>query len=381
MNTNFYTVPSYYKDFVCKGHDCRHCCCIGWDVTISMKEYFYLQGMNCPKKLRKLLDKTFYVLNHPTTERYAKVAKNMDNDCPLHMSNGYCMLQAECGENALPLICRYYPRGPRFDYKYECSCSNSCEKVLELLYSNNDVLSFEELPLSFNLELSKTNISEEKKKLYQDVRNLCETIISNREHNLSYRLILLGKVLQKMQRYLDEKETIKVEEILVEDLQNELTITKDLESTLNLQDKTLTFFNDLSISLKPYASKALEYYHTGKLSEQYLTAKEHLKTLFPNQEIMFEKTIHNYLFYEQFPFSKQLNSLWEEFESLCGVYLFIKYLVIGYMADKTELTDFIDVMSAAFRYINHTNFNRNIDILLVEENITTLDQLADLIST
>ncbi len=107
--TNNFTVPSYYKNFKCIGGECRHSCCIGWDVTISMNEYFKLQSMNCSKKLRKVIDHAFLVAKNPSKERYAMVAKNYEMDCPLHMSNGYCQLHSECGEKILPLICQYYP--------------------------------------------------------------------------------------------------------------------------------------------------------------------------------------------------------------------------------------------------------------------------------
>jgi hypothetical protein len=346
-----------------------------------MNEYFHLQGMNCSKKLRKYLDKTFYVINNPTEERYAMVSKNMDHDCPLHMANGYCLLQYECGENVLPSICRYYPRGPRFDLKYECSCSNSCEKVLELLFSNDESISFEETQLTFNLSNNTININEEKKAMYDKTRKICNIILTNREIFLPTRLILMGKVLQHIQKSMDEKQPIKFEKLIVEEMIKDLNITKNIDYALNIQERLLAFFAQHSPSIQFYASKALEYYHQGDHVEQYNLAKEHLKTLFPNLEIMFEKIIHNYLFYEQFPFSKQLETLWEEFESLCGVYLFTKYLAIGYMVDKNTLNDFIDVISAAFRLINHTSFNRNIDILLIDENITTLDQLANLINS
>lgn len=107
--TNVFTVPTYYKDFLCKGHECRHSCCCGWNVSISMKEYFNLLSFNCSKKMRRILDKTFYIVNNPTQDYYAMIAKDMNNDCSLHMENGFCMLQYEYGENILPAICRYYP--------------------------------------------------------------------------------------------------------------------------------------------------------------------------------------------------------------------------------------------------------------------------------
>ena len=107
--TNSFKVPNYYKNFICKGHDCRHTCCKGWDVSISMKEYFKTQSLNCSKNLRKILDKTFYISSNANPDRYAIISKNENNDCPLHMDNGYCMLHYECGEQALPSVCHYFP--------------------------------------------------------------------------------------------------------------------------------------------------------------------------------------------------------------------------------------------------------------------------------
>jgi len=107
--TKVFTVPNYYKKFSCKVGDCRNSCCKGWDVTISRNDYFILQGMNCSKKIRHLLDKSLQILNRPTPECYAVIVKSDDNDCPFHMSTGYCMLQAQCGEKILPNICHYFP--------------------------------------------------------------------------------------------------------------------------------------------------------------------------------------------------------------------------------------------------------------------------------
>lgn len=109
INTKIFTVPNYFKKFTCKGGACRNSCCKGWDVTISRDDYFILQGMNCSKKIRQLLDKTVCILSNPTAERYAKIEKTIDNDCPFHMTNGFCMLHSKYGEKVLPNICQYYP--------------------------------------------------------------------------------------------------------------------------------------------------------------------------------------------------------------------------------------------------------------------------------
>ena len=30
-----YAYPEYYKDFACIAGDCRHSCCIGWEIDID----------------------------------------------------------------------------------------------------------------------------------------------------------------------------------------------------------------------------------------------------------------------------------------------------------------------------------------------------------
>ncbi|HOO44201.1 MAG TPA: hypothetical protein PKU69_03930, partial [Bacillota bacterium] len=60
-----FLVPDYYKDFKCKGTECRKTCCSGWQVTIPMNEYFRLHGISCNSELRDKIDKTFRTLSQP----------------------------------------------------------------------------------------------------------------------------------------------------------------------------------------------------------------------------------------------------------------------------------------------------------------------------
>jgi len=106
---NNFIVPNYYQHFICKSKDCRNSCCHGWNITISMQEYFRLLGINCNKLLRKKIDGSFYIVNRPTQDGYASIVKTSNDDCPMHMENGYCMLHYQCGESILPAICHYFP--------------------------------------------------------------------------------------------------------------------------------------------------------------------------------------------------------------------------------------------------------------------------------
>ena len=90
------------------------------------------------------------------------------------------------------------PRAPRIDFNLECSCSNSCEKVLETLFENDEKITFEESFLTFNLPIYPNNVSEETKNLYHELRSIYSTILVNRELSLENRLLHIGKVFENI---------------------------------------------------------------------------------------------------------------------------------------------------------------------------------------
>ncbi len=146
-----FLVPDYYPNFVCKCGDCRATCCGGWGIPIGMEEYFHLIGLECSPELRSRLDTAFHLADDRSPEHYAMVTPRFDGGCRLQADNGLCMLQRECGEGAIPTVCRYYPRAPRL-YPYpECCTSGSCEKTLELLFADDAPVEFVSTELSFEL--------------------------------------------------------------------------------------------------------------------------------------------------------------------------------------------------------------------------------------
>lgn len=373
--TSKFIVPNYYKDFKCKGKECRASCCIGWDVTISLKEYYKLQTLKCSKSLRSMLDKTFVIKKNPNPDQYAIVQKNYKNDCPLHMEDGYCRLHKECTETALPLICNYYPRGIRNDYSYEASCANSCERTLEMLFNDDSEVTFEEQILTIDLPLNPIIISDEHKNKYNGVRQICFSILTNRESTLASRIIQMGRVLQGILNFEDES---NYQSIPIMFQLSDLKVEKNYSYSFSIQNKLLKYFHDRSTSIENYSQKVINYFDQDGI-KLYQTGKIDLVKKFNNIEIMFEKLLINHLFFIQFPYTYNTKTIWEEYLSICGVYLFIRYITIGYMHDQNKIEDLIDVLSASFRLIDHTNFSKNLNLFLKNENILTLEQISVLI--
>lgn len=281
------------------------------------------------------------------------------------------------GKKSFRISANTIPRAPRMDFRFECSCSNSCERVLELLFADDDPITLEEMPLSFNYTLNYRSISDNTKHHYEVIRKICNTVITNRNLSLEKRLIILGKIFQNIESLNDKDITISINDLNFSN--HDFTFITDINLSYEIQKKLVLYYANHSISIQKYAEEALKYF--GKVNEidQYKKAKERLQQLFPNIEIMLEKIIHNYLIYIQFPYSHNSYSLLEEYASLCGVYLFVNYIVLGYMANRNTLEDFIDVVSAIFRLINHSNFNQDIFVLLKPANLITYENLKKVI--
>lgn len=265
-------------------------------------------------------------------------------------------------------------------FNNECSCSNSCEKTLELLLADDKSITFEMMNLSFELPLGVSKISDDVRIEYQKIREFTFSILNNRNLSLQERLISVGKLLRFINNEKNNKHPLDFNQLSpVDFIKENIDFEKSPIYAYDIQRRLVSFYKDKSASIQNYASEAISYYQKGDNPRQYQQALMHIYKLFPNIEIMWEKIFINHLFFDQFPFSNTCETFWEEFESIIGVYLFTTYITLGYMATKATKEDFIDVVAAIFRLIAHTNFDRNIDILLHNEGITTLEQLASII--
>ncbi len=365
-----FIVPDYYKDFQCKGGDCRDSCCQEWKVTIPMEQYFLLHGINCKATVKEKIDRAFRPLHNPTKDRYAEIVHNYDGDCPLHKKDGYCLLHEACGEEVLPWVCRYYPRGPRIDLAYEASCANSCEKTLELLFENNNKLSFEKRKLTFLMNRPKDEIPVERKTLYILVRDNIFSILTNREYPLHLRLVHLGKYLLA----IGENSHVGLDQV---DFSFDVP---DFDANENHQTLwgLLDFFYLRYKRLDEQLSESRSNYLVHDVTEVYLRNKEHFNKVIENQEIYFEKMLINDLFFKQFPFQNNF-SVYDQYLAVCGTYILLRYISLNLMVNKTTKSDFIDILSKSFTVISHSEFDKLISTFMKRLEITDLASLSKIL--
>ncbi|MDP2425488.1 MAG: flagellin lysine-N-methylase [bacterium] len=366
-----FLVPTYYKHFQCKGGSCRNTCCAGWTVTIPMNQYHYLLGLNVKKTLRDRLDRTFQPIQQPTKERYAQIHHNYEGNCPLLMKNGWCMLHTECGESVLPMVCRYYPRGPRLDFVPESSMANSCERTLELLFADTNPLQFEFVDLTFDMPMEPCKANQEEQRKYEQIRKSCFQILSNRSVSLPTRISRVGQFMIALDQGLSDGNPTE--------LLDSFTIVKDISLTYQVVSKISEWFIEHSKTIHDWCVDANSFYQEHDIEEKYLQNLTHFETIVPDHKIFFEKMIINNLFFRQFPYQHPNHSFYDEFVSLCGKYIFCRYMAISIMRRHQTIEAFIDILAKTFRVISHTQFDKNIVILLNQQQMTEYHLLQTLL--
>lgn len=307
-----FIVPSYYKDFQCKGKDCRNCCCQGWKITLTQKEYFQLLDVDCSSLLKEKILAYVGILPHPNELEYARINFNYNGECPLRLENGYCGLQVECGEEKIPSVCRYYPRAPHLYPKKECSISNSCEWVIESLLQHE--ITFEEKELSFAFEEKEedNHVEEEEK------RKECLSILKKEE---------------SLEECLKEIILSLKEDVSLIDEEKHASILLELKKTF-AHSASLMFLLENCVDMK--------------------------NTVSIEEEAWMKKILINHLFYLRFPYLRKIQN-----PGICLYYAVLLWKWILSCNQKAHTKEeFIDLSASFFRVGEHSNLYEVIDFLV-----------------
>ncbi len=119
--------PSYFNDFSCLNSECRHSCCIGWEIALDKKTY------------KRLLDSSsaykFHVLDNLVSESGTHVIKLCDNGrCPFLNERNLCDVIINLGEKYTSEICREHPRFyNRIGSRVEAGLGLCCEACADII--------------------------------------------------------------------------------------------------------------------------------------------------------------------------------------------------------------------------------------------------------
>lgn len=128
-----FVVPDYYDDFHCIAGQCRHSCCIGWEIDIDEECFGYYSGIK-GEIGRELREKT-------SAEPMPHFILGENERCPFLNESGLCRLILNLGEDSLCDICREHPRFyNEFSDRTEAGLGLCCEEAVRLLLEGDGPL-------------------------------------------------------------------------------------------------------------------------------------------------------------------------------------------------------------------------------------------------
>ena len=128
---------------------------------------------------------------------------------------------------------------------------------------------------------------------------------------------------------------------------------------MDVAGRMLAIMDERSQSIRDYGEAALAYFGKGEPElARYVTASAYFSQICPQWEIWFEHMLVNHMFFTQFPFQDRPVSLRNEYFALCAVYILLRFVCVGWMAGRENADELVDVAAAAFRLIDHTEFDR-----------------------
>lgn len=124
--------PDYYEKFACIAGECKHSCCIGWEIDIdeeTLARYEAIEGA-FGERLRAGIERTQDGANFRLCE---------DERCPFLNEQGLCDIILNLGEEALSQICTDHPRFCSFySDRTEIGLGLCCEEAGRLLLSQKE---------------------------------------------------------------------------------------------------------------------------------------------------------------------------------------------------------------------------------------------------
>ena len=124
--------PNYYTQFHCIANQCKHSCCIGWEIDIDDDTYEYYQALN--SDFGKRLN------DNIITQDGCNCFKLSQNErCPFLNDNNLCDIILHLSEDALCQICTDHPRFRNFySDRVEIGLGLCCEEACRLILSSKD---------------------------------------------------------------------------------------------------------------------------------------------------------------------------------------------------------------------------------------------------
>lgn len=351
--------PAYYDKFQCLASECRFTCCKGWKITFNKKDYLSLKRQDGSPELNENMKKTLRRLKKgPLSEQFYGEFALAGECCPLQRSDGLCSLQLEKGPDALPFVCRIFPRGEGYVQSgyFERSLSPACEGVLELLWNLPEGVEFvsDPLPEKEHKKVIPDNLLYSR---FQDIRSQCIDFLQDRRFSLPQRIFLMGLALKdladgeedidfwlaKARTMLELPEAGEVLGRARSDSDLPLFLSNNIkvllgsvESGSDFADIPRELCEGLKIQFKAGTTQATIP------AAPYLSAQARFAENFKEHEYFMENLMVSLFFHMHLPSVSSGGELWKSYVNFCNLYSFYRFMAVmscreGASGDKDEL--------------------------------------------
>lgn len=328
----------YMKEFACKCGLCRTSCCDSWNIALTEDEYHRLNNANCSDELFHKIQSAICVIDDPTPDRYCVFTRNFLGMCPMHNEEGLCALQLELGAEALPEVCRVYPRSMhRKGDRLRAVCSAGCEAVVEILFERDHL---DIIPTEDDLPVTLIQPCE------PGFHDRMETIISvmrDRSISIKERVERVCTIIDPSFKPIQEpsaalRETLRVIDVL-----------KTYSPTLSdLADRIGDRYEDISLFLEDRSKFDTE----SVIGERWI-----------------ENLLINHLIYTDFPEVDERIHIEDSVSGLCLVYALVRlFCIFDYQHSKEDM---IDSIAAVFRYTEHSALYYNAKVAVKQAEFLT----------
>lgn len=408
-------IPVFYQKFHCLMGGCQDNCCDGsWKIEFSKKDYLTVKRVTeKSRELHQLVSQGMRRLREREHDGlYAEFCFTDTGRCAFHAEDGLCQLQLECGEGALPHVCRVYPRKIMYSpAAREYTLSPSCEGVLQQLWDLPEGVEFVEDPLP-KTEWGNSVIKKDENLWlwFAPVRGLFIDILQNRAMPLSERILYLGVVIQRLQKAdwasfepdsWIERVVLQTDVATIEEMAANVDGNRDMYILQNLKVLNAIYTEEkrwpaeiynaleakykrestITVKLGGESEKKTLITTTGYSKEAYEDALAQFREGFSDYEYFFENLMVSAALYLDFPSLDSREALWKSYVSLCNLYSFYRFVsVLGCKEDATKERLFhMIVMASRATLHNRDRFN-GFQEELFQHDSSTLAHMAILLN-
>ena len=347
--------PAYYDDFRCLAEGCKISCCKGWNITFGKKDYLSLKRQKGSPDLDARMAGGVRRIRKDAQDDLLYGEFNMSGGvCPLLREDGLCQLQMEKDHEALPFVCRTYPRTEKHMLSgyLERSMSPSCEGVLALLWDLPEGVAFLSDPLPRDQHMNVTPPADASMALwFPVVREWCMDLLQNRLFTLPQRIWLMGLGLKELadgetdiQRWVERAAvlpgSVDVSDVLPSGIQQlSLYLLSCIHTLFNIGGSDAVKGRIMqSLKLEAHLTEGATTIHYAP----YLEARERYEENFKGREYFMENLMASVFFHLHMPNMRSREVLWKGYVNFCNLYAFFRFMAVmscrkGAPGDREEL--------------------------------------------